>query len=327
MAASRYPLALARDRMLPHRLGRVSERFGTPTMSILLTGITIIAFLFVRLDFLVKVASTVLILTFIFSCLSVVIMRESGVQNYQPKFTSPLYPWVQIAGVMLYALLIYEMGREAVLAGLGLVSGGLFIYWFYGRVRAGREYALLHIVKKITASELTTRDLESELKEIIRTRDEIVSDRFDSIIENCAILDIPGSVSLDEFFRQASEELAPRLGIDADTLSTLLHNRETETSTIIAPGLAIPHIIIEGEGKFDILLVRCKDGIVFSEAFSDIKTAFILAGTRDERNFHLQALSAIAQIIHDHKFPKRWLGAQNTEALRDVILLGRRKRI
>ncbi len=327
MAASRYPLALARDNLLPEQFGMINKRFGTPAMSILLTGVVIIIFLFIKLDFLVKVASTVLILTFIFSCMSVIIMRESGVQNYQPKFIVPMYPWLQILGIMLYTFLIFEMGREAVIAGFALVSGGLFIYWFYGKVRSSKEYALLHLIQRITAKELTTRDLESELKEIIRGRDEITGDRFDSIIEKCAVIDIPESISLEEFFRRASEKLAPRLSIDAGTIHTLLRNREEENSTIIAPGLAIPHIIIEGEKKFDILLVRCKQGIVFSESFNDIKTAFILAGTRDERNFHLQALSAIAQIVHDHKFPQRWLGATDIEGLRDVILLGRRKRV
>jgi len=327
MAASRYPLALARDHMLPKGFERTSERFGTPTKSILLTGAVIILFLFIKLDFLVKAASAVLILTFIFSCMSVIIMRESGVQNYRPKFYSPFYPWMQISGIILYIFLVFEMGREAIIANLAFVTGGLFIYWFYGKVRTSNEYALLHLIKRITATDLITRNLEDELKEIIRDRDEIVGDRFDHIIENCTIIDIPESISLDRFFHISSDILAPRLSIDAETILTLLKNREKENSTIIAPGLAIPHIIVEGEGKFDILLIRCKQGIVFSDQFNDIKTAFILAGTKDERNFHLRALSAIAQIIHDHKFPKRWLAAPDTEALRDVILLGRRKRM
>ena len=109
-------------------------------------------------------------------------------------------------------------------------------------------------------------------------------------------------------------------------MKNLLIERERETSTIIAPGIAIPHIIVDGENKFEILLARAKKGIVFSERFDDIKTVFILAGTMDERNFHLRALSSIAQIIHDHKFSKKWMAARNTEALREVILLGKRIR-
>ncbi|MCD6308497.1 MAG: amino acid permease, partial [Candidatus Latescibacteria bacterium] len=327
MAASRYPLAMARDRLLPSGLGAIGERSGTPHNAILFTGLMIAVFLFVQIDFLIKTASTVLILTFMFSCLSVIIMRESGIQNYRPRFTFPLYPWPQVAGIVLYGLLIVEMGRDAVLSGLALVAGGLFVYWYYGRVRSSREFALLHLIKRITAKELVSRDLEEELKEIIREHDEIVKDRFDEIIENCVVVDIDEPVTVDGFFRIAAEKLAPRLQAEPDEIVRLLTKRERENSTIIAPGLAIPHIIVEGEKTSEILLARCLPGIRFSDKFENITTAFILAGTRDERNFHLRALSAIAQIVHDHKFPKRWRAARGTAALRDVILLGRRKRL
>ena len=326
MAASRYPLALARDRMLPSWFGQVNKKLQTPHLAILFTGLTIIIFLFLKLDILVKMASSVLIVAFIFSCLSVIIMRESGLQNYRPKFTTPLYPWLQIAGIVFYSLLIIEMGREAVIAGLTLVITALFVYWFYGRIRTNREFALLHLITRITAKEFGSRDLESELKEIIRERDDIVKDRFDTIIENCIVMDIDQKLPVDDFFRLASEKLAPGLKTDPDTILNLLQEREKENSTIIAPGLAIPHIIVDGEHTFEILLARCKPGIVFSDKFDDIKTAFILAGSRDERNFHLRALSAIAQIIHDHHFTQRWLDARGTEGLRDVILLGKRRR-
>ncbi len=327
MAASRYPLALARDNLLPSAFGEVNMRLGTPVNAIILTGVMIVAFLFVNLDFLVKTASTVLVLTFIFSCLCVIIMRESGVQNYQPKFTVPLYPWVQGAGIILYMVLIAEMGREAVYSGLALVACGLFVYWYYGRVRSNREFALLYLIKRITAKELTTIDLDNELKDIIRERDDIVKDRFDEIVENCLVLDIEEHITVDDFFEIAAEKLSSRLSISPEEIKRLLIEREKENSTIIAPGLAIPHIIIEGEQTFDILLARCKPGITFSDKFDDIKTVFILAGTSDERNFHLRALSAIAQIVHFHQFPKRWMSARGKDGLRDVVLLGRRKRL
>ncbi len=326
MAASRYPLALSRDKLLPSAFARINKKFGTPHIAILFTGLICSLFLFLKLDILVKTASTVLILTFIFSCLSVIIMRESGVQNYRPKFYAPFYPWLQIIGVVFFSILLFEMGREALFSSLLLVLGGLFIYWYYGRVKTNREFALLHLIEKITAKELTSRNLEAELKEIIQERDDIVKDRFDTIIENCSIIDIDKSLTVEEFFTLAAEKLGDRLNMDPSHINELLFKRENEYSTIIAPGLAIPHIIIDGEKKFDILLARCRPGIVFSDTFNEITTVFILVGTRDERNFHLRALSSIAQIIHDHHFPKRWLAARTAEDLRDIILLGKRTR-
>ncbi|MBN2711837.1 MAG: PTS sugar transporter subunit IIA, partial [Planctomycetes bacterium] len=72
---------------------------------------------------------------------------------------------------------------------------------------------------------------------------------------------------------------------------------------------------------------RCKGGIVFSELNAPVKTAFALLGSPDERNFHLKALVAIAHIVQEPDFERRWLEARNIDQLRDVILLSRRRRI
>jgi len=102
--------------------------------------------------------------------------------------------------------------------------------------------------------------------------------------------------------------------------------REKQSCTALRPGLAIPHIIIKGEKKFDILLVRAKEGIIFPDAPEPVHIVFVLVGTQDMRNFHLRALMAIAQISQQHDFDKKWLTAKATEDLRDIVLLGKRKR-
>jgi mannitol/fructose-specific phosphotransferase system IIA component (Ntr-type) len=53
---------------------------------------------------------------------------------------------------------------------------------------------------------------------------------------------------------------------------------------------------------------------------------FALAGSRDERNFHLLALMAIAQIVQNTDFMNLWLKARNVEELRNLILLAERIR-
>jgi len=326
MSASRYPLALSRDDLLPGWFGKMNERFRTPHTAIILTGVFMALVLFLRLTVLVKVASSVLILTFLFSCLSVIIMRESRLQNYQPQFRSPLYPWMQLIGIGGCLFLLFEMGAFSLFAAALLIGSGLFVYWFYGRIRTTREYALLHLVERITSKALTDNLLETELKEVIRERDEISQDRFDAIIESCSVLDLDGPMPVAELFTTAAEELAKRLGVDAETLMTLLRERERESSTVIAPGLAIPHLVLEGERSFDILLVRCREGIIFSSEVPDVQAVFFLAGTRDERNFHLRALSAIAQVAQDPEFRTRWMRAKDPQGLRDIVLLGKRIR-
>ena len=106
----------------------------------------------------------------------------------------------------------------------------------------------------------------------------------------------------------------------------LLIKREKESSTVIRPGLAIPHIIIKGRHKFDILLARCKQGILFPGVKSKVHIVFVLLGSKDERNFHLRALAAIAEIAQAKDFDKKWLDARDAGELRHIILLAERQR-
>jgi len=120
--------------------------------------------------------------------------------------------------------------------------------------------------------------------------------------------------------------LSKKLQIDENHLFDLFIKREKDSSTVIAPGLAIPHIIIEGKEKFDILIVRSKKGIVFPEETEPVHALFILVGSADERNFHLRALAAIAQIAQEKNFNKKWRDIHNKEGLRNFVLLSQRKR-
>ena len=325
MAASRYPLALARDEMLPGFVGRINQRFKTPHHSIIITSAVIIGAIFVPVTALIKAASSVFILSYIFANLAVIILRESQVQNYQPHFRSPLYPWVQLGGLLGFVILLYGVGLTGLVTCSLLGVCGFLVYWFYGRKRASQEHALLHLIERITAKELTTHSLETELKDIIHERDEILKDRFDHLVEESPVLDIDHAITMEEFFQQAADVLAGELAVDSDMLVRKLLAREKESSTVLMPSLAVPHIIIEGAPTFKLLLARCRAGIIFSPAVK-VHTVFVLIGTKDERPFHLLSLAAIAQIIQDDHFEQKWLAARNTNALRDILLLGKRKR-
>ncbi|MBU0519981.1 amino acid permease [bacterium] len=326
MGASRYPMALSRDGLLPGFVGEINDRFKTPHYSILITGGFMIAALFLDLEVIIKAASAVLILTYIFACLAVIILRESHLQNYKPRMKTPLYPWTQVIGILGFGVLLFEIGWSGISISLALIVGGLFVYWFYGRIRVVREYALLHLIERLTARELTSHHLETELKEIIRERDDLVRDRFDRVIERSEIIDIDETVRAEEFFKLAADKLSVHLEVNPNILLQKLLDRELNASTALTPGIAIPHIIIDGEKRFEILIARSKSGIYFSEDAPAVHAVFILIGTRDERNYHLRALASIAQIVHEHDFEKLWLRARKTEALRDIILLGQRRR-
>ena len=138
---------------------------------------------------------------------------------------------------------------------------------------------------------------------------------------------IPSAKSLlGQLTNIASEELTARTGIAKQMFIQLFNEREKQSCTALRPGLAIPHIIIKGVNKFDVLLVRSREGIIFPDAEEPVHIVFVLFGTRDRRRSHLRALMAIAQITQQPNFDEKWLAAGTAKDLRDIILLGQRKR-
>jgi amino acid transporter/mannitol/fructose-specific phosphotransferase system IIA component (Ntr-type) len=327
LSASRTPMAMSRDGLLPRFLSRTNRRFKTPHFSLALTaGIMLLVIALLDIENLVKTASTIMVLMFILMNTAVVIMRYSGIQTYRPKFHAPLTPWLQIAANVIYIFLIIEMGAIPLAITGGFALAAIVWYLAYVQRRIDRQSAVVYLVKSILSRHLKRTGLEEELKHIALERDDVTPDRFDHLVKECGILDIKGSVTAKELFIMASEALAPRLKVDSRKLYDLFLQRERESTTVIRPGLAIPHIILDGEGIFDLLLVRCEKGAVFDDLHEPVRIAFVLIGSPDERNYHLRALMIIAQLLNEPGFERRWFEAANPEQLRDIVLLSSRKR-
>jgi len=327
MAASRTPLAMAKDNLLPNFFGRVNLRTKTPVLSILTTSLFMAAcVLFLDLEHLVKVASTMKLLLFAFVNISVILMRESRIVTYKPVFTSPLYPWIQIAGTAIYILLIGTMGRTSlILTGIFFVFSAIW-YFSYSKVRTRRESALIQVAENVSSRELKSANLRDELRDILIARDQIVEDRFDRMITQAKIFDIDASMKREELFRLLASHFAQTFSKKERDIYRLLEEREADSTTMIHPGLAIPHIVVKGEELFDITVVRSRQGILFEEGGTPVHIVFALAGSKDERPFHLQALMAIAQIVQNKEFITSWINARNTDELRTLILIADRVR-
>lgn len=327
LAASRCPMAMSRDALLPPALARVGQKFSTPHLSIILTsGFMIAALVFLDIESLVKTASTLMIILFILDNASVIIMRESRIQSYRPQFRSPLYPYIHIIAIMVYGFLIIDMGKIPLLITASFVILSIAWYFLYVTGRVNRASAAMHIVERVTSRDLKTVTLENELRDILLERDEIIEDRFDKLIKECEILDIEGRKTAEQVFRKIASILEKRLGVSEYVLFEKFLKREEEGGTIVQPGFAIPHVVIEGQKKFDILLVRARDGIEFVNTSEPVSIMFVLAGTKDERNYHLRALMAIAQIAQEKQFEHRWLTARDTDTIRNLIILSARTR-
>ena len=141
MAASRFPLPLSRDGILPRVLGTISSSFSTPYISILLTGTILLLLLALPVVKLAKLASAFLLMVFGLVNLAVIIFRESEIEWYQPDFAAPFYPFLQMAGFVICLALIPLMGWFPLGGAIGLVAGCVLWYYVYARSRVDREGA------------------------------------------------------------------------------------------------------------------------------------------------------------------------------------------
>jgi mannitol/fructose-specific phosphotransferase system IIA component (Ntr-type) len=221
-------------------------------------------------------------------------------------------------GIVCYIFLIFEMGTVSLLVTGGFIVVCYLWYTLFTHGKTMRKSALIHIVERATAKDIAGDSLGSELREILRERDNIIEDKFDKLVRKCEIIDLSEELSLNEFLSLVANRLAKRLSMDKKKLHALFVKREKESTTEMRPGLAIPHIIVEGEHRFELLIARCRSGVSFVETSPPVYVAFILIGSRDERNLHLRTLAAIAQVVQDENFDKNWLNAKDTEELRDI---------
>ncbi|MEA1973691.1 MAG: amino acid permease, partial [Candidatus Cloacimonadota bacterium] len=326
MSASRYPLALSRDNLLPKGISKVSKKFKTPISSIFVTGLFIILSLLLPLEMLVKAASVVILTAYVLTNLSVIILRESRLKNYKPSFKSPFYPWLQIFGIIIFSFFIIDLGLEAIEITSAFLLVSISFYIFYGRKRFSGEYAFLHLLKRITDKKLSKHILESELRDIIIERDEIKQDKFDKLVKNSKILDLDGPIDKEDLFRIISRKIAEAIKMDKDEVYKMLETRQEDSNTAVSPFVAIPHIIIDGTDKFFLMLVRCKNGIKFTDEEDAVKAVFIFVGTKEDRDFHLKTLSSIATLVQQSDFEQKWINAENTHYLKDMLLLSKRLR-
>ena len=325
MAAARFPFALSRDKLIPAFFSRVYGRKQLPLPSLILTGAVMAAALFLDLERLVTVASTVIMLSFILTNISVIILRESGIQNYRPTFRMPLYPVLPLISIIAFLILIIQMGIGAVQIALGIIVAAVVLYFLFGR-KVQLEYALMHLVARISNCRINTDGLETELRDILRNRDGIVQDDFDKLVEESSVMVIEHAVTMPELFDIVAQKMAPQLGCPAKELDEKLLIRESESSTVLNPFVAIPHLTVEGHSQFRMMLVKCAEGVEFAPEAKQVHAVIFLFGSPDRRNFHLRALAAIAQTIQGRAFEPRWRKAHTPSQIQDVFLLGKRRR-
>ncbi len=325
MSSSRYPMALSRDGFAPSFLKIKFKKTNTPVYSIIVTACLILAALTLDLTTLVHAASAVIITSYIITDISVIILRLSKINNYKPTFKTPFFPFLQIISVVIFTALLIYMGAESIKISIALIAVSFIIYLFYAKKNKSNS-ALMHLIEKLMNKKLTSENLEEELKEIVCKRDNIIKDDFDNAIEDAIVVDFSKRVELKAIFEKLSEQLKNKINLSEMEIDNLFYERENQGSTAITDDVAIPHIIIESENVFEIAIARCMEGIRFGEDAPNIKLAICIIGSKNNRNRHLKALSAIAQIVNRDSFMSSLKKASTEQNIKDLLILSKRKR-
>jgi amino acid transporter/mannitol/fructose-specific phosphotransferase system IIA component (Ntr-type) len=326
LTASRTLMAMGQDELVPPALARVGGR-GIPAQAVLFTSAFMaVAILALPLELFVKAASAMLILLMMLEVLAVIVMRESRVPTYRPTWRAPLYPWLPAGGLVVYAFLLVELGSLP-LAIAGSVLG-LGAVWFvgYARVRVMRESALVLLAERLARADFGQHDLQAELSAIVRERDEVLRDRFDHLIEECPVVDLPAGANRGELFRVLAQNMAPAVGQPAEVVYRLLDERERLSSTVVRPGVAVPHLISEQVEGLQVVLARVREGVEFGEDEAPVRAVFAIAASPQEEEFYLRALVAIAEVTQSPGFDAEWMAARSAEGLREVVLAAERER-
>ncbi len=134
LASSRFPFAMSIDELLPRSMSRIHPKYLTPYSTIILTCI-VMALVITFLDVvkIAKLASAFKVLIFILVNLCVIVLRETSAQWYDPPYRSPLYPFVQIFGILSGLILLFFLGTIPLLAIAGIFILGFLIYIKYGK--------------------------------------------------------------------------------------------------------------------------------------------------------------------------------------------------
>jgi len=319
MSASRYPYAMAKDKLVPQRLSKIGK-YGTPTVAIIVTVIAMISVLLLfDVASVAKLASAFQLLLFGLVCVAVIVMREAQIPTYKPGYKAPFYPWLQIMGILISFWLIIEMGVLAIAFTGMVVIGCVLWYHFYASGNLERRGAIFHIHQRL--GQQRYEGLERELMTIIhdRTQDENLS--YEGLIARSVMMDFRyGIYNLShigdimkakglERFDLKPEIIEEALAEDALYLHPISPRVNIAYKT--HPDVVEPELFVFRFGP------QAKVNVpMASEAHT---LMFLLVPTKPV-GLDLRLAGHLAEVVQSEHFEQRWLALTSERDMNEVLM-------
>ncbi len=321
LAAARYPMAMARDGLLPGALGRLS-RFGTPAMGVVTTGIAIaVVVLAFNAEAIAKLASAFVLLTLGLLNIAVLVLRASRIRSYAPVFRAPFYPVTQFAGIAVSVVLISQLGPTALVFVAVVVIVGWSWHRVYATGRTKRAGAVRQVFERWGAD--ADPGLGREMSAAMAGHGLRAGDDYSGLIARATVLSLPAGADIAEAAERAATVLSDRIGL----LREQVTERFLETGSLwIQPSTehptATPVALFDAIDEDHLVIVRAADGIRIPAAWGGsgewVNALFFVAGTASNPGRSLRVAGELAGHLHTGA---RAIGVAQTEAEVKTALL------
>ncbi|MFZ1728720.1 MAG: amino acid permease [Bacteroidota bacterium] len=326
LSASRYPLAMARDHLLPRFFYRLSRK-GTPIVAILSTlGVVLLILIFLDPAGIAKLASAFQLLMFALVSLAVIVMRESRIESYDPGYRAPWYPWLQIIGIFSPMVLIATMGAMSIFFTVGLMAAAAGWYALYAKGKIARTGAIYHVFERL--GEMRHRGLDHELRGILKEKGLREQDPFDEIVARSMVIDIKEPVEFDAVVDRVSGWLSHVVPHTSKEIARQFMEGTRIGATPVTHGVALPHLRVDGLLEAEMILVRARHGIhiAFNNPLTGydeeetVSASFFLVSPEQNPGQHLRILAQIAGRVDDDNFIAAWEAAVTEQELKEALL-------
>ncbi|MFP4027758.1 MAG: chromate transporter [Candidatus Brocadiia bacterium] len=303
-------LAFIEGRRMRGMLGGVGAAIGTISPSVLV--ILIIA------RFGAPYFDHPVVGAFLKGC-AVAVVGQIGFATF--TFARKLRPHWKNGFICGLGLLVVVLGAHPVLAVVIAGSAGYLLMHEHMTPREkAAEMEILKVIEGIPAQELVGSEFQTDMEDVVRDADDGITEELDDIIRQCPVLDIERTMGVEKLLDLAADKLAEDVSISAEEIAGALKKREAKSPTVMTQYAAVPHAIVEDGAGFEIMIIRSREGVAFSDDASEVKAVFVIVGSLEDRDIYVSALAYVATAVAQERFYERWMLAEDTEELRVTVL-------
>ena len=319
MSASRYPYAMAKDKLLPARFGTIG-RFGTPVFSIAVTTLSMIAVLLLfNVEAVAKLASAFQLFLFGLVSVAVIVMRESRIATYQPGYRLPFYPWLPVLGILVSFWLIVEMGILAIgFTGMLTIACALW-FQFYASGQLIRRGAIYHVHERL--GQMRYEGLERELMTIIHDRTQKQNLTYEALIARCVVHTYShGIYTRDMLIDEVKNIGHSAFSIDEEVMERVF---STGSATLhpLSDRVLLAYRTHEDLESPELVVFRFSANAAMDmEEAKEVHTIMMLICPRRPAGLDLRLAGHLAEVVQSFDFERRWLSASTDKDMNEILM-------